>query len=104
LPWDVPIDTDTFSYYQNLTGFLKGSAALFNLSEPQSLPPSWSRPATAFFNKDSEQLNLTDITRQTRGWNLTSFDKMVTSFVELPSPSDSAALFNVWIALLLALN
>ena len=95
LPWNEPIDPDTTSYYQNITGFLKGDARLYNLSEPDALPPSWAQEGVSFFDAKSDKVNMTDVLLQTGSWNLSSFDKMVTSFMELNSTSEAACLFKV---------
>ncbi|KAK0434656.1 hypothetical protein EV421DRAFT_1839657 [Armillaria borealis] len=88
IPAHLPLDPLYSSYYSNVTGFIRGSAAFFNIT-PSFLSTasySWKDAAESFMAKANE----TEVVERAGTWNWTASAKVALSVSEKKQPQTSA--------------
>ncbi|THH13747.1 hypothetical protein EW146_g6501 [Bondarzewia mesenterica] len=75
------LDSDTASYFPNITGFIRGSSVMHNITPPalQVTPPlSWESYARDLM----VGANMTEISERLGAWNWSAFEKVTMSVAE----------------------
>jgi hypothetical protein len=85
-PSGVLLDPMVHTYFPNITGFIRGSSAVYNISPAAAPPegaelPAWARDAAVLM----QGVNLTASTEKLGTWNWTAVRRIAVSALEKPA-------------------
>jgi hypothetical protein len=91
LPSMEPLDPQIWSYYHNLTGFLRSQATFYNLSN--TVPPYWAPRAKSFF--DIANVNETQLIADIGEWKWQNTENLTITILDHASVRTDVVVIHV---------